>query len=111
MNEGRGIRSPLYECKVLMGAVLCLQPMRLDRVDIGILSALQEDARLSFRDLSRRGGGSVPTISARGGNLRNRGILTGFHASVDPGALWPAAGPARGRCRAPGGGAVGLVAA
>ena len=58
--------------------------MRLDRVDIGILSALQEDARLSFRDLSRRVGVSVPTISARVENLRNLGILTGFHASVDP---------------------------
>src|SRR6266540_4376182 len=61
--------------------------MDLDGTDIGILRALQEDARLSFRALARRVGVSVPTISARVANLQDLGILTGFHASVDPGRL------------------------
>ena len=59
-------------------------PMDLDRTDVGILQALQADARLSFRDLARRLGVSVPTISARVSTLRDLGILTGFHAAVDP---------------------------
>ena len=58
--------------------------MKLDRTDVGILRALQTDARLSFRELSRRIGVSVPTISARVSNLRQLGIITGFHAAVEP---------------------------
>lgn len=59
-------------------------PMELDRVDIGILRALQDDARLSYRDLAQRIGVSVPTISARVATLEQLGILAGYRASVDP---------------------------
>jgi Lrp/AsnC family transcriptional regulator, leucine-responsive regulatory protein len=58
--------------------------MDLDRVDVEILRALQEDARLSFRELARRLGVSVPTVSARVGNLEQIGVLSGYHAAVDP---------------------------
>ena len=58
--------------------------MELDRVDVEILRSLQADARLSFRDLARRVGVSVPTISARVTNLEQLGILAGYHATVDP---------------------------
>ena len=58
--------------------------MELDKIDVEILRALQEDARLSFRALARRIGVSVPTISARVSNLLQLGIITGFHAAVDP---------------------------
>jgi len=58
--------------------------MELDTTDVKILRALQEDARLSFRELARRIGVSVPTISARVSNLLQLGIITGFHAAVDP---------------------------
>ena len=57
--------------------------MELDRTDIAILRALQADARLSYRDLARRVGVSVPTISARVANLEDIGILAGYHADVD----------------------------
>ena len=57
--------------------------MKLDRTNVEILRGLQEDARLSYRDLARRVGVSVPTISARVENLEQLGILTGYHASVD----------------------------
>ncbi len=58
--------------------------MELDRTDIEILRALQEDGRLSYRDLAQRVGVSVPTISARVATLEQLGILSGYHASVDP---------------------------
>ena len=61
--------------------------MKLDNTDVKILQALQEDARLSFRALARRIGVSVPTISARVSTLLQLGIITGFHASIDPGRL------------------------
>jgi len=58
--------------------------MELDRTDIEILRALQEDARLSFRDLARRIGVSVPTVSARVATLEQLGILAGYSAAVSP---------------------------
>src|SRR5206468_2332469 len=64
--------------------------MQLDRTDTKILRALQEDARRSFRELARRVGVSVPTVSAHVANLERRGetIQGGtagypFRASVD----------------------------
>lgn len=57
--------------------------MELDRTDVEILRALQEDARLSFRDLARRVGVSVPTISARVATLEQLGILAGYYTNVD----------------------------
>ncbi len=58
--------------------------MDLDRTDIEILRALQADARLSYRDLARKVGVSVPTISARVATLEQLGILAGYNASVNP---------------------------
>lgn len=58
--------------------------MELDRVDVEILRALQEDARRSYRDLAQRVGVSVPTISARVATLEQLGVLDGYRATVDP---------------------------
>jgi len=61
--------------------------MELDRTDVEILRALQEDSRRSFRDLAHRVGVSVPTISARVATLEQLGILSGYHASIEPDRL------------------------
>jgi len=58
--------------------------MELDRTDVEILRALQQNARLSFRDLAQRIGVSVPTISARVATLEQLGVLRGYTAVVDP---------------------------
>ncbi len=58
--------------------------MELDKTDVEILRALQEDARLSYRALARRIRVSAPTISSRVSNLIHLGIITGFHAAVEP---------------------------
>ena len=58
--------------------------MELDPIDVNIIRALQEDARLSFHQIARRVGVSVPTVSARVANLERIGVLAGYHAAVDP---------------------------
>ena len=61
--------------------------MDLDRVDIDILRMLQEDARASFRDIAKRVGVSVPTVSARVKTLEQLGILRGYGAQIDAARL------------------------
>lgn len=58
--------------------------MDLDATDIAILRCLQEDARLSLREVAKRIGVSTPTVSARLGALERLGIVRGFRADVDP---------------------------
>ncbi len=73
--------------------------MDLDRTDVAILRALQEDARRSFRELARRVGVSVPTISARVANLEALGVLRGYHAVIDPERLRQVLAVLTVRCR------------
>jgi len=56
----------------------------LDPLDIRILKALQEDARLSFRELGRQTHASVPTVSAHVNRLERLGVVRGYRADVDP---------------------------
>ena len=58
--------------------------MDLDPLDIRILKALQEDARLSFRELARRTRASVPTVSAHVRRLEALGVVRGYRADIDP---------------------------
>jgi Lrp/AsnC family leucine-responsive transcriptional regulator len=63
---------------------------RLDAIDWGILHALQEDARLSFKQLARRVGLSPPATTERVRRLEDAGIITGYHAAVDAARVgWP----------------------
>lgn len=58
--------------------------MDLDPLDIRILKALQQEARLSFRQLARQARTSVPTVSAHVRRLERIGLLRGYRADVDP---------------------------
>jgi DNA-binding Lrp family transcriptional regulator len=60
---------------------------RLDRTDRAIVAALQNDARLSNKELAARVGIAPSTCLERVRALRARGVLRGFHADVDRGAL------------------------
>lgn len=55
----------------------------LDDVGWQILQALQEDARLSFAELGRRVGLSLPAVAERVRRLEEAGIITGYHAHVN----------------------------
>lgn len=59
----------------------------LDRIDFEILAALQEDARLSNKELAARVGLAPSTCLVRVRRLVEDGVLRGFHADIDPGAL------------------------
>lgn len=62
-------------------------PASLDRIDCGILAALQENARLSNKELATRVGLSQSSCLERVRRLEARGVLRGYHADVDPAAL------------------------
>jgi Lrp/AsnC family leucine-responsive transcriptional regulator len=56
----------------------------LDDLGWSILELLQQNARLSFAELGRRVGLSTPAITERVRRMEEAGIITGYHASVDP---------------------------
>jgi DNA-binding Lrp family transcriptional regulator len=55
----------------------------IDAVDQRILAVLQDDARITNRDLAARVGLSPSACLARVRGLRDRGIITGFAAELD----------------------------
>lgn len=59
----------------------------LDRLDIAILEALQENARSPLAEVGRRIGLSQPATSERVKRLEERGIIAGYGARIDPAAL------------------------
>ena len=60
---------------------------RLDRTDRALIAALQKNARISNKDLAGLVGLAPSTCLERVRALRARGVLRGFHADVDHGAL------------------------
>jgi len=59
----------------------------LDTTGWQILCALQEDARLSYSELGRRVGLSLPAVAERVRRLEDAGIITGYRAQVDTAKL------------------------
>lgn len=55
----------------------------LDDTGWQILSLLQENARLSFRDLGKKVGLSAPAAAERVRRMEEAGIIRGYHAEVD----------------------------
>jgi DNA-binding Lrp family transcriptional regulator len=60
---------------------------RLDRTDQALVAALQNNARISNKDLAALVGLAPSTCLERVRALRARGVLRGFHADVDHAAL------------------------
>lgn len=60
---------------------------QLDRIDFAILRALQNDARLSNKELAAKVGLAPSSCLARVKKLVDAGTLRGFHADIDPRAL------------------------
>jgi len=59
----------------------------LDAVDVAILEALSEDARMPNNRLAERAGVAPSTCLERVRALRRDGVLQGFHAEIDLAAL------------------------
>lgn len=56
----------------------------MDDTDLALVRALRERGRASWADLARQVGLSAPSVQERVRRLEERGVLTGFHAAVDP---------------------------
>jgi Lrp/AsnC family transcriptional regulator, leucine-responsive regulatory protein len=59
----------------------------LDEINRRLLMELQADARLSLAELGRRVNLSPPAVADRVQRLEREGVITGYHASVDPRAV------------------------
>ncbi len=61
--------------------------MEMDNIDLGILDALKEDARTSFREIAKRLNVSPDTVGNRYERLRKEGVIIGSTVVVDPSKL------------------------
>ncbi|HEX9037418.1 MAG TPA: Lrp/AsnC family transcriptional regulator [Ktedonobacterales bacterium] len=59
----------------------------LDETGWALLGALQDDARASYAELGRLVGLTPPAVADRVRRLEQAGIITGYHATVDPAKL------------------------
>jgi Lrp/AsnC family leucine-responsive transcriptional regulator len=59
----------------------------LDGLDRRIVTELQVDARLSLAELGRRVNLSAPAVAERIQRLEETGVITGYHAALDPSAV------------------------
>jgi Lrp/AsnC family leucine-responsive transcriptional regulator len=63
------------------------EALDLDAIDQQIITELQFDARVSMAELGRRVGLSAPAVGERVGRLERGGVITGYHAVVNPKAI------------------------
>ena len=59
----------------------------LDRIDYEILALLQNNARISNKEIARKVGLAASTCLVRIRVLQNSGVIAGFHAEIDPASL------------------------
>src|SRR6266568_2551612 len=59
----------------------------LDAVDQVIVRELAHDARLPNNELAARAGVAPSTCLSRVRSLRERGVIRGYHADIDPAAI------------------------
>jgi DNA-binding Lrp family transcriptional regulator len=61
--------------------------LRLDPIDQRIIALLQEDARSSYSEIGERVALSAPAVKRRVDRLRSNGVIRGYTALIDPGAV------------------------
>ena len=66
--------------------------IEIDEMDRSLLKIVQEDARLSFREVARRVGMSTPAVAERIRKLEGLGVISGYAARVERAALGQPAG-------------------
>jgi Lrp/AsnC family leucine-responsive transcriptional regulator len=59
----------------------------VDTVDRRIIAALRHNGRATYADLGRQVGLSASAVHERVGKLEAAGVITGYHAVVDPAAV------------------------
>lgn len=66
--------------------------MKVDTINSQILEALQENSRISLKELSKKVGLSSPTVAERIQKLESAGIIDGYGAQINMEALGYALG-------------------
>ena len=66
---------------------MAVETTSLDATDRRILAELAADARLTLAELGRRVNLSAPATRERLQRLERGGVITGYHAEIDPAAL------------------------
>jgi Lrp/AsnC family leucine-responsive transcriptional regulator len=59
----------------------------VDDIDRRLLDALRDNGRVTYAELARTVGLSAPAVHDRVGKLESSGVISGYHAAVDPAAL------------------------
>jgi hypothetical protein len=59
----------------------------LDPINLRLLEELRTDGRLTVAELGRRISMSAPAVAERVQRLERAGVITGYHAELDPRAL------------------------
>jgi len=59
----------------------------MDDTDRALIAALRRDARSTWTELGRTVGLSGPSVTERVSRMEKAGVITGYHATVDPAAL------------------------
>lgn len=59
----------------------------IDPIDEKIIKLLQDNARISIKDIAAQVFLSSPAVTARIDRLERNGIIIGYHAQIDPEAL------------------------
>lgn len=57
---------------------------KIDKIDRNILRVLQQEGRISFTELGERVGLSTTPCTERVRRLERDGVITGYHARLDP---------------------------
>jgi Lrp/AsnC family leucine-responsive transcriptional regulator len=60
---------------------------RIDEIDRRIVTELVADGRLALAELGRRVSLSAPAVAERVQRLERDGVITGYHARIDPRAV------------------------
>lgn len=63
---------------------MTLDNATLDKIGWHILEELQKNGRISYAELGRRVGLTLPAVAERVRKMEDAGIITGFRAEVDP---------------------------
>jgi len=67
--------------------VIAYEAKLLDAVNLRLLEELASDGRLGMAELGRRVGLSAPAVAERVQRLERAGVITGYRAEIDPGAV------------------------
>lgn len=59
----------------------------MDDIDLALVEALRADGRATWAELGRLVGLSGPSVTDRVSRLESTGVITGYHAAVDPAAI------------------------